>query len=155
MVGLVITLVAAVVLAVCGCVGLGALGGFVDGVASSGEPYDEPYIYGPDEPDLAPTSQAPATPVTTPSGGPGRFTVVYEVTGADQVYLQFYDADANFLQIEDVDAPWRLRFTANDRERVQIIASPSESGEVTCRITIDGKVVSRDSGEYGATCFGW
>ena len=77
------------------------------------------------------------------------------MTGADQVYVQFYDADANFLQLDDVDAPWRLRFTANDRERVQVIATPAESGEVSCRISINGKVVSRNSGEYGATCFGW
>ncbi|WP_431931840.1 MmpS family transport accessory protein [Micromonospora sp. RP3T] len=156
-IGLVITLVVALVLAVCGCVGLGVLGGLTDGRSNSGEPYERPFIDGPAEPDgfTDEPTPAPAVPVTTPSGGPGRFTVVYEVTGADQVYVQFYDADANFLQLDDVDAPWRLRFTANDRERVQVIATPAESGEVSCRISINGKVVSRNSGEYGATCFGW
>lgn len=155
-VGLVIAVVAALVLAVCGCVGLGALGGFVDGATSSGEPYDEPYIYGPDEPDLAPTTQAPATPVTTPSGGPGRFTVVYEVTGTDDVSVQFYDADGTFHALDAVAAPWRLRFTANDRQKVQLVVGTTEAdGGASCRITIDGKVVSRKSGKWGVACFGW
>ncbi|MEV0000919.1 MmpS family transport accessory protein [Micromonospora sp. NPDC050980] len=150
-----ITLVAAVVLAACGCVGLGVLGGFVDGMTSSGEPYDEPYVYGPDEPD-EPTTAAPVTPATTPSGGPGRYTVVYEVTGTDDVSVQFYDADGDFHQLDAVAAPWRLRFTANDRQKVQIVVGATESdGGASCRITINGKVVSRNSGGWGVACFGW
>ncbi|MCO1615510.1 MmpS family protein [Micromonospora sp. CPM1] len=122
---------------------------------ASGERYDDP-LYG--EPDgwADEPTRPPARPATTPSGGPGRFTVLYEVTATNgEAEVQFYDADANFHQPGAVDTPWRLRFTANDRERVQIIASPVESGDVTCRITVNGKVVSTDSGEYGATCFGW
>ncbi len=154
-VAVVVTVVVALVLAFCGCVGLGVLGSFVDDSATSGQPYDPEF----DEPDggLAgdPTEGAPPIPATTPSGGRGRFTVVYEATGAGTVDVQFYDANAAFLQVDGVRSPWRLAFTANDRERVQIIASPTDSGEASCRITIDGKVVSQDSGEYGATCFGW
>ncbi|MET8836177.1 MmpS family transport accessory protein [Micromonospora sp. NPDC004540] len=154
-VAVVVTVVVALVLAFCGCVGLGVLGSFVDDSATSGQPYDPEF----DEPDggLAgePTDDAAPVPATTPSGGPGRFRVVYEVTGTAAVDVQFYDANADFLQLDGVRSPWRLAFTANDRERVQIIASPTGSGEASCRITIDGKVVSQDSGEYGATCFGW
>ncbi|MFG3598946.1 MmpS family transport accessory protein [Micromonospora chersina] len=151
----VVTVVIALVLAFCGCVGLGVLGSFVDDSTTSGQPYDPEF----DEPDggLAeePTDAAPPVPATTPSGGPGRFTVRYEVSGTGPVDIQFYDANANFLQIDGVPPPWRLAFTANDRERVQIIASPTGSGKASCRITINGKVVSQDSGEWGATCFGW
>ncbi|MCP3784215.1 MmpS family protein [Micromonospora sp. A3M-1-15] len=151
----VVTVVIALVLAFCGCVGLGVLGSFVDDSTTSGQPYDPEF----DEPDggLAedPTDAAPPVPATTPSGGPGRFTVRYEVGGTGAVDIQFYDANADFLQIDGVPPPWRLAFTANDRERVQIIASPTGSGEASCRITINGKVVSQDSGEWGATCFGW
>ncbi|GAB3090990.1 MmpS family transport accessory protein [Micromonospora schwarzwaldensis] len=156
-IGLVITLVVALVLAVCGCVGLGALGGLTDRRSGSGEPYERPFIDGPAEPDgfADEPTPAPDVPVTTPSGGPGRFTVVYEVTGTGRIPVQFYDADATFHQI-DVKAPWRLRFTANDRQRVQVIVANSTSvGEVSCRITIDGTVVSRRSGEWGVACFGW
>ncbi|MGY0002865.1 MmpS family transport accessory protein [Micromonospora sp. I033] len=154
-VAVVVTVVIALVLAFCGCVGLGVLGSFVDDSTTSGQPYDPEF----DEPGggLAgePTDGVRPVPATTPSGGRGRFTVVYEVTGTDAVDVQFYDANADFLQFDGVPPPWRLAFTANDRERVQIIASPTDSGEASCRITIDGKVVSQDSGEYGATCFGW
>ncbi|MET8909900.1 MmpS family transport accessory protein [Micromonospora sp. NPDC004551] len=151
----VVTVVIALVLAVCGCVGLGVLGSFVDDSTTSGQPSDPEF----DEPDggLAgePTDDAPPAPVATPSGGPGRFSVVYEVTGTGAVDVQFYDANADFFQIDGVPAPWRMALTANDRERVQVIATPTGSGTASCRIIIDGKVVSRDSGEYGATCFGW
>ncbi|MFI7219032.1 MmpS family transport accessory protein [Micromonospora maritima] len=153
-VGLVVTVVAALVLAFCGCVGLGVLGAFVDDSTSSGEPYGDPYL---DDPDGVTDEPAPAVPVTTPSGGPGRFTVVYEVTAAGPVDVQFYDAGENLLHLDDVASPWRLRFTANNRERVQVTATPAgpDPGDVTCRITVDGKEVYRNSGRWGATCFGW
>jgi hypothetical protein len=152
-VAVVVTVVVALVLAFCGCVGLGALGSFLDDQTTSGQPYDRPEFD--DDLPWEPTDAAPPVPATTPSAGPGRFTVVYEVTGPAAVDVQFYDANADFLQLDGVRSPWRLAFTANDRERVQIIASPTDSGEASCRITINGKVVSQDSGEYGATCFGW
>lgn len=153
--GLVIGIVTVLALIVCGCVGLSFLGRSMTEGTASGDRYDGPLYGEPDGWADEPTGP-PARPVTTPSGGPGRFTVLYEVTATDgEAEVQFYDADANFHQPGAVDTPWRLSLTANDRERVQIIASPVESGEVTCRITVNGKVVSTDSGEYGATCFGW
>jgi hypothetical protein len=124
---------------------------------ASGEPYGDPG-YGDPEEDVNDGAGQPS-PATTPSGGPGRFEVVYEVTGTGTVNVQFYDANGDFLQADGVQPPWRLAFTANDRERVQIVALPGDQGSdaVTCRITIDGKVVSRDSSASGAvaTCFGW
>ncbi|MFE9954489.1 MmpS family transport accessory protein [Micromonospora sp. NPDC005299] len=151
----VVTVVVALVLAFCGCVGFGVLGSFVDDSTTSGQPYDPEF----GEPDGGlggePTDAAPLVPAATPSGGPGRFSVVYEATGTGTVDVQFYDANADFFQFDGMRSPWRLAFTANDRERVQVIASPTGSGEASCRITINGKVVSQDSGEYGATCFGW
>ncbi|MFI7073793.1 MmpS family transport accessory protein [Micromonospora sediminicola] len=153
-VGLVVTVVAALVLAFCGCVGLGVLGAFVDDSTSSGEPYDDPYL---DDPDGIVEEPTPTAPVTTPSGGPGRFTVVYEVTATGPVDVQFYDAGENLLHLDDVASPWRLRLTANNRERVQVTATPAgpDAGDVTCRITVDGREVYRNSGRWGATCFGW
>ncbi len=154
-IGLVIGIVTVLALIVCGCVGLSFLGRSMTDGTASGDRYDGPLYGEPDGWADEPTGP-PARPVTTPSGGPGRFTVLYEVTATDgEAEVQFYDADANFHQPGAVDTPWRLSLTANDRERVQIIASPVESGDVTCRITVNGKVVSTDSGEYGATCFGW
>ncbi|MEU1684448.1 MmpS family transport accessory protein [Micromonospora sp. NPDC005707] len=162
----VVTVVIALVLAFCGCVGLGVLGSFVDDSATSGQPYepdfDEPGFGEPDggpggEP--TPTEAAPPVPATTPSGGRGRFTVVYEVTGTGAANVDFYDANGDFLHVDGMQPPWRLAFTADDRKRVQIVALPDDQRRdgLTCRITIDGKVVSRDSSATGgiATCFGW
>ncbi|MEU1812262.1 MmpS family transport accessory protein [Micromonospora aurantiaca (nom. illeg.)] len=154
-VGLVIGIVTVLALIVCGCLGLSFLGRSLNEGTASGDRYGEP-LYGEPGGWADDPTRPPARPVTTPSGGPGRFTVLYEVTATDgEAEVQFYDAAANFHQPGAVDTPWRLSFTANDRERVQIIASPVESGDVTCRITVNGKVVSKDSGAYGATCFGW
>ncbi|WP_141561963.1 hypothetical protein [Micromonospora sp. WMMA1996] len=107
MVGLVVTVVAALVLAFCGCVGLGVLGAFVDDSTSAGEPYDDPYLDDPylDDPDGIADEPTPTVPVTTPSGGPGRFTVVYEVTATGPVDVQFYDAGENLLHLDDVASP--------------------------------------------------
>ncbi|WP_349880328.1 MmpS family transport accessory protein [Micromonospora sp. HUAS YX12] len=153
--GLVIGIVTVLALIVCGCVGLSFLGSTLDDRAASGERYDGP-IYG--EPDgwADEPSAPPARPATTPSGGPGRFTVRYEVTGSEgEAEVQFYDANGDFHQLDSVDSPWRLRFTTSDRERVQIVTSAGRAGQVTCRITIDGKVVSTNSGRWGVACFGW
>ncbi|MET7968004.1 MmpS family transport accessory protein [Micromonospora sp. NPDC005305] len=160
----VVTVVIALVLAVCGCVGFGVLGSFVDDSATSGQPYDPGFDdpgFGEPDGGLAgePTDPAPPVPATTPSGGRGRFTVRYEVTGTGAANVQFYDANGDFLNVDGVQPPWRLAFTANDRQRVQIVALAEDQRNdgVTCRITIDGKVVSQDSSATGgiATCFGW
>ncbi|MGC4901006.1 MmpS family transport accessory protein [Micromonospora echinospora] len=154
-VGVVVGIVTVLALIVCGCVGLAFLGSTMDDGTAVGERYEEP-IYGePGDWTDEPTAP-PVRPATTPSGGPGKFTVLYEVTASNgEAEVQFYDADANFHQPGAVDAPWRLSFTANDRERVQVIATSVAGGEVTCRITVNGKVVSRNSGRFNIACFGW
>ncbi|MEU2613613.1 MmpS family transport accessory protein [Micromonospora sp. NPDC007271] len=151
---IVVAVAAVLVLALCGCVGLTVLSSFAEDPVGSGEPYHPGYV--PDEDEG--TSAPPRDPATTPSGGPGTLTVVYEVAGTGTADIQFYDANADFFQVDGVETPWRMALTANDRERVQLIVSPADltrDDKVTCSITINGKVVSRDSGVYGATCFGW
>ncbi|MGY4910663.1 MmpS family transport accessory protein [Micromonospora aurantiaca (nom. illeg.)] len=153
--GLVIGLVTVLAIIVCGCVGLSFLGRGLDDGTASGDRYDGPLYGEPDGWADEPTAP-PATPATTPSGGPGRFTVLYEVTGSEgEAEVQFYDANGDFHQLDSVDSPWRLRFTTSDRERVQIVTSAGRAGQVTCRITIDGKVVAQNSGRWGVACFGW
>ncbi|MCW3817256.1 MmpS family protein [Micromonospora sp. DR5-3] len=153
---IVVAVTTVLVLVFCGCVGLGVLSSWYEDPGTSAEPYGDPGYGDPEEDVTAGAGQS--SPATTPSGGPGQLTVVYEATGAVLVDVQFYDANGDFHQYEGLRSPWRLAITANDRERVQVIASPAglaSDDKVTCSITIDGKVVSRDSGVYGATCFGW
>ncbi|OKI69009.1 hypothetical protein A6A27_03955 [Micromonospora sp. CB01531] len=151
---IVVAVATVLVLLFCGCVGLGVLGSSFGDPVTSGEPYGDPG-YG--EPEEDATAGQPS-PATTPSGGPGQLTVLYEATGAALVDVQFYDANGDFYQYEGVPSPWRMGFASNDRHRVQIIVSPAglaDDNQVTCRISMNGKVVSEDSGVYGATCFGW
>ncbi|MFI7428590.1 MmpS family transport accessory protein [Micromonospora sp. NPDC049836] len=154
----VVTVVVAVVLAFCGCIGLGVLGSFLNDPGASGEPY-HPTFDGPDaDPTDEPAGDAAPAPATTPSGGPGRFTVLYEVTGTGAANVQFYDANGVFRHVNRVAPPWRLALTANDRKHLQIVALAADQRNdgVTCRITINGTVVSRDSSATGgmASCFG-
>ncbi|MGW5668210.1 MmpS family transport accessory protein, partial [Micromonospora sp. NPDC003776] len=158
-VAVVVTVVAVVVLAVCGCLGVGVLGSLTEGEAGPDEgpwPTELDDTAGADG--ESPAATPTRSPAVTPSAGTGRFSVVYEVTGAGPVDIQFYDANGDFLEYEEVASPWRLAISADDRERVQVLVQPGEEAEsdtVGCRITIDGKVVSTDTDDYGATCFGW
>ncbi|MEU8259962.1 MmpS family transport accessory protein [Micromonospora sp. NPDC048999] len=150
-VAIVVGVVAALLaLLCCGCVGLGLLDDLTAEPVASGEPYPDFGV--PDEPNVTTAQDSPAT---APSDGPGELTVVYEVGGTDTVDLQFYDANADFFEVDEVRTPWRMTFTANDRERVQVLAAPIGSGDATCRITINGKVVSENSGRWWVACFGW
>lgn len=155
----VVAVVVAVVLAVCGCLGLGVLGSLTDDEAAGPDGGLYPTMDDLGGPDGGLDPAAPTrSPATTPSAGPGRLSAVYEVTGAGPVDIQFYDANGDFLEYEEVPSPWRLAISADDRERIQVLVQPGEEAEsdtVSCRITINGKVVSEDTGDYGATCFGW
>ncbi|MFD6261895.1 MmpS family transport accessory protein [Micromonospora chalcea] len=154
-VGVVVGIVTVLALIVCGCVGLAFLGSTMDDGTAAGDRYEEP-IYGEPGDWTDDPSAPPARPATTPSGGPGKYTVLYEVTGSEgDAEVQYYDANGDFHQLNLVDSSWRLRFTTNNRERVQIVTLPGSAAGLTCRITIDGKVVSQKSGRWGVTCFGW
>ncbi|MBQ1044589.1 hypothetical protein KBX35_03545 [Micromonospora sp. C32] len=154
-VGVVVGIITVLALIVCSCAGLAVIGSTMDDGTAAGSGYEEP-IYGEPGEWTDESSASPAGPATTPSGGPGKYTVLYEVTGSKgDAEVQYYDANGDFHQFNLVDSSWRLRFTTNNRERVQIVTLPGSAAGLTCRITIDGKVVSQKSGRWGVTCFGW
>ncbi|MET8303066.1 MULTISPECIES: MmpS family transport accessory protein [unclassified Micromonospora] len=125
----------------------------INGGTAPGGSYDAPTPVRSSERAVTPERRF-STPATTPSGGPGRFTVLYEVTGtAREAVVLFHDADAKFLQPDNVAMPWRLKFTTNNRDQVRLVATSIGSGNVTCQITIDGQVVVSHSGRYGVDCF--
>ncbi|MFG2057746.1 MmpS family transport accessory protein [Micromonospora sp. NPDC048930] len=165
--GLAIVLVAvgtALVLALCGCLGLGVLGSLVDDPADSYEGSAGSWPTEPYEPDESAgtdsglvTAAPTRSPAVTPSGGVGRHTVVYEVTGSTLADLEYYDANGDFVQTERVRLPWRLRLTADGTDRVMMLvrhADDTESSPLGCRIVVDGKVVAQETTEYGADCYG-
>ncbi|MCW3841713.1 MmpS family protein [Micromonospora yasonensis] len=163
----VISVATVLLLIFCGCVGLGVLGSFVDDPA--GDSYDGSAESWPDEPaepgepeesgdadDGLVTAVPTRSPALTPSGGAGRLTVVYEVTGSGVADLEYYDANGDFVQTERVKLPWRLKLTTDGTERVMVLASHSdfmETSRLSCQIQVDGKVVTQNASEYRADCY--
>ncbi|MFR9774721.1 MmpS family transport accessory protein [Micromonospora sp. MS34] len=162
--GLATTLIAVgvvLVLAFCGCVGLGVLSAVVDDPTA--DSYDGSEGAWPDEPDENGdpdrgliTAVPTRSPAVTPSGGAGRLTVVYEVTGTAPADLEYYDANGDFIQAERVELPWRLKLTTDGTERVMVLTSHSEPADTSplgCRIMVNGKLVAEETNEYGADCY--
>ncbi len=157
------------VLLFCGCVGVGLLGSLTGEPVASGEPYDvpgydepgygepgygEPDEYGTGNEGLI-TAEPSRTPASTPSGGPGRHTVVYEVTGTTPADLEYYDANGDFIQTEQVKLPWRLKFTVQETDRLMLLTRHStypDDSLISCRIIVDGKVVVEETDETGTDC---
>lgn len=153
-----ISVATALVLVLCGCLGLGVLASTTD------DPYGGPAEgWSTEADDSASTDSGLVTaapsrsPAVTPSGGTGRLTVVYEVTGtAPAADLEYYDANGDFIQTERVELPWRLKLTTNGTDRVMVLASHSDYSdptELSCRILVDGKVVAQETTKYGADCY--
>ncbi|GAA4688394.1 MmpS family transport accessory protein [Phytohabitans rumicis] len=93
------------------------------------------------------------TPVTTRSEtsrddgeGEGK-VVVYEVSGDGPVSIVYLKEDGRSLApAKDTDLPWRLELTL-EKDAVAVtvtaIRRAGGDGEVTCRITVDGKEVAK------------
>ena len=103
---------------------------------------------------------APAPGIRTQSAAappPGEL-VVYEVTsnGAKDVGgVQYTDTDGEIIRLNGISLPWRTTFrVTGDRHPLVLIAQRKQgaTGAVTCRITFDGKLLSRttQTGRFAA-----
>lgn len=78
-------------------------------------------------------------------------TVVFEVGGNASKADVTYGFDSNSSQDNGVGLPWKKESkTSDDFLVVTMLAQNKGSGEITCKITVDGKVVkeNRSSGQY-------
>ncbi|MET8309826.1 MmpS family transport accessory protein [Micromonospora sp. NPDC005173] len=157
------------VLTVCGCFCVGGLllsEGAPDPVAS--DPYDGPY--GDDDgwaaPTAEPTTVVPTTtaptptkkPITSPTSGPAPVTVVYEVTGAGEADISYYDAESDLIHVDRAKLPWRTTIRTNGQSRVMVEATwPGDVGDkpIDCTVTVTGAgkpVINKTEGYWRTTC---
>jgi len=86
-------------------------------------------------------------------------TIVLQVTGAKGVSKAdiTYGVDVDTSQDNGAKVPWKKTIKADDYFAISILAQnmSSSTATITCQITVDGKVVKKNSskGEYAiATC---
>ncbi len=82
-------------------------------------------------------------------------TVVLEVTGPAQADVT-YGTGSDQSQDNGATLPWRKELTSKDAVLVAVVTAQNKgSGEIACKITVDGKVVkeNKSSGEFAVvTC---
>ena len=151
----VLSVFAAVVLAVCGFLGVAGLL-----VNLPVHPFGEPRAAEPrqEEPTTADESEdqdaeadqggpPPADPTptrkpaATPSSGPGRFAVAYEVTGQGPANILYYDADGYPVELDGVRLPWRTKISTDDPGRASVWANKGDDKggrTIACAMTVNG-----------------
>lgn len=87
--------------------------------------------------------------------GDGKKTVVLEVTGPKTADIT-YGLGADQSQENGAKTPWKKELKSGDALLIAtVVAQNKGSGEIACKITIDGKVVkeNKSSGEFAmVTC---
>lgn len=156
----IVAVVTVVVLGLCACLGVAGFAYYRTEQPYPDDPYAEEtydpyYDYEEEEPQVWPTQARPTVrPALTPSDGPGEVTVVYEVTGRGPADLEYYDANGDFIQVEQVTLPWRRSMRMHDAERVMVLANHGQESRISCRITVDGRTVAQDDRVYWVNCTG-
>ncbi|MGK5742807.1 MmpS family transport accessory protein [Micromonospora sp. URMC 103] len=109
----------------------------------------------------ATTPPAPsAAPATTPSTGPGRIRVVYEVTGQGRADILYWDANGEPVWLEGARLPWRKSIRTDRRDRVMVQAArmaATGGKKLSCTLSTDGGTPvteAVDSTGWRASCFG-
>lgn len=111
-------------------------------------------------PTAAPSSSAPAGGGSTgaSSSAPASSGVVYEVTGSGRATSISYGSDGGISQANGERLPWTESAEAADGFGIySLTAQSSGSGEITCRITVDGEEIARQTsrGQYAVvSCSG-
>lgn len=85
-------------------------------------------------------------------------SIVFEVTGAGTASNISYGVGGNMSQANGQALPWKQEATSEDTFLITTLSAQNGgSGEIGCRITIDGKVKveNKSSGQYAVvTCTG-
>jgi hypothetical protein len=108
-----------------------------------------------DPPQSSSSSSAGAGSETDRSGSGD--TVVYEVTGTGQAILSYTDGAGSPVSRSGVKLPWKqeVKVPSNRAKILTAARSGGGSGDITCKITVNGETVvtKSGSGEFGVvTC---
>lgn len=106
-----------------------------------------------------------STPTAVAGSAPSTVTVIYEVAGTARTADVTYETPSGVGQQTGVDVPMTretdgtpgIHYAFPAGAFIYISAQNGGSGDITCRITVDGVVVSENtaSGDYAiATCKG-
>jgi hypothetical protein len=89
------------------------------------------------------------------AGKATKRTITMEVTGPKKASIT-YGLNADQSQANDAKVPWKKTMTTSEAFSIAtLVAQNSGGGTISCRITVDGKVVKKNSseGEYAmVTC---
>jgi hypothetical protein len=144
--------------AVVACLAVVALYPFGTDSPNRAGPQLTPGTGGPSPRATAVVAPAPGARTQSAAAPPPGELVVYEVTsnGAKDVGgVQYTDTDGEIIRLNGVSLPWRTTFrVTGDRHPLVLIAQRKQgaTGAVTCRITFDGKLLSRttQTGRFAA-----
>ncbi|WP_328361801.1 MmpS family protein [Mycobacterium sp. NBC_00419] len=76
--------------------------------------------------------------------------VVYSVTSDGTLSnVTYLDADGNRQQLNNVSAPWTTTFVGQQINPSYGVTARSTGSQVLCTITVNGKVIDRDSDNDG------
>ncbi|MGC4755166.1 MmpS family transport accessory protein [Micromonospora trifolii] len=170
--GIVIAVLVALVLTVCGCLCVAGLvldGNDPDPFAEQpfGTPDDDDWMEPsagpliPERPTAPPPPASPTPskkPVTRPTSGPAPVTVVYEVTGSGTADIAYYDAESDLMHVDNAKLPWRTTIRTNGKSRVLVEARwVDDEGQrpIDCTVTVTGAgkpVVNKTRGYWSTSC---
>ncbi|PZT93406.1 MAG: hypothetical protein DI630_27010 [Gordonia sp. (in: high G+C Gram-positive bacteria)] len=95
------------------------------------------------------TQAAPAAPPATTTKKKDGKTVVYEVSGdaGSATSITFFTTGSNQSQDNGASLPWSKEITVDDGDFtfLGVTAQSGGDGEITCKVTVDGKVEAENT----------
>ncbi|NES12667.1 MULTISPECIES: hypothetical protein [Micromonospora] len=108
------------------------------------------------QPTPRPSPSPTQKPASTPSNGPGRFAIVYSVTGQGPANIAYRDANGDQIWLDEVPLPWRRTIHTDDLGQVMLQAEKADDKggrTITCAVTAEGgRPVTETVGPGGYRC---
>ncbi|MEQ3553922.1 MmpS family transport accessory protein [Pseudonocardia nematodicida] len=97
-----------------------------------------------------------AAPPADPAAPPPATEVTYELTGSGTAGTITFGGGTSVAQVTDAELPWQRTAEAASGPTEYSLTAAGGTGEITCRILVDGAVVSEESaeGDFSAVACG-
>ncbi|MBF9128020.1 hypothetical protein I0C86_03275, partial [Plantactinospora sp. S1510] len=101
-----------------------------------------------DPPEITSVPETPGLPGGDTGNSGSSQTVVYELSGSGRVALSYTDQSGKPTHGSSVDLPWKkeVKIPANLPKILTAIRIGNGSGDITCKVTIDGQQVATKTG---------